>query len=92
MRILMVSAVMAATFAVPAGAIAEPSTAGAPAAAIAQSSNELRLSLRDRGDLFRIAGQYARAIADYRTTLNLEPVDSFRKLVEKAIRELGGSV
>ena len=50
------------------------------------------IPLRNRGDLFRITGQYARAIADYRAVLNLKLVDSFRKLVEKSIRELGGSV
>jgi tetratricopeptide (TPR) repeat protein len=66
--------------------------------ALADYSEAIRLapndavSLRNRGDFFRITGQYARAIADYRATLNLKLVDSFRKLVEKAIRELGGSV
>jgi tetratricopeptide (TPR) repeat protein len=50
------------------------------------------IPLRNRGDLFRITGQYPRAIADYRATLNLKLVDSFRKLIEKSIRELGGNV
>jgi tetratricopeptide (TPR) repeat protein len=45
MRILMVSAVMAATCALPAGAIAEPPKVAAPAAAVAEPSNELRQCL-----------------------------------------------
>jgi Tfp pilus assembly protein PilF len=49
MRILMVSAVMAATFALPAGAIAEPPKAAAPTAAVAETSNELRLCLAKDG-------------------------------------------
>jgi Tfp pilus assembly protein PilF len=66
--------------------------------ALADYNEAIRLApnyatqLRDRGDLFRITGQYARAIADYRATLNLKLVDSFRKGVEKSIRDLGGGL
>jgi tetratricopeptide (TPR) repeat protein len=66
--------------------------------ALADYNEAIRLApnyaivLRNRGDLFRITGQYARAIADYRATLNLKLVDSFRTLVEKSIRDLGGGL
>jgi tetratricopeptide (TPR) repeat protein len=66
--------------------------------ALADYNEAIRLApdnaipLRNRGDLFRITGQYASAIADYRATLGLKLVDSMRKLIEKSIRDLGGSV
>jgi tetratricopeptide (TPR) repeat protein len=47
------------------------------------------LVLKNRGNVLRIIGKYAEAIADYRKALTLKVDDSIKKQAETALKELG---
>ena len=47
------------------------------------------LYLKNRGNAFRIIGQYRSAIADYRKALSLKIDERTKKQIETALKELG---
>jgi tetratricopeptide (TPR) repeat protein len=47
------------------------------------------LYLKNRGNAFRIIGQYRNAIADYRKALSLKIDEPTKKQIETALKELG---
>jgi tetratricopeptide (TPR) repeat protein len=47
--------------------------------------------VKNRGNAFRVTGQYEHAIADYRKALSLKIDEPLKKQIETALKELGAA-